>query len=180
MVDKNFFKRHQKILLKIINFKIGGWKLLGFKIREYEIGRWLFAVEKMGHRAKGKEILELKPNAIVTKLELADIYERLARARKNKDRKAIARHQTEELLLRLGAELHEAQLFCRPEYAMKVGKVLFWLPVGNIIEGWNLKPAYKLAILFSIGMAGLHFPIIFCTTDKYNSKCRGGWICREL
>lgn len=130
MIDKKFFQKHQKILLWAINTKIG---------------RWLFGVEKMGHRAKGKKIVGVGTNSITT----------------------IKRKTKKKIYL-------ETQFFCQPEYGIKLSKVFFWLPVAEYKPGFALRPAYQLGFIAALTLVGFHLPILFLITDADRNSNAGG------
>ena len=135
MIDKKFFEKHQKSILWAINTKIG---------------RWLFGVEKMGHRAKGKRIVEIGPNYILT----------------------IRRRTKKGVYLR-------TQKFCRPEYGIKLGKVFFWNAVSEFPQGFVMRPAYQIAIfivLNIISVKALKLPFLFGTVSDYNPNATGNGI----
>ena len=119
------------------------------------IGRWFFGVEKMGHRVKGEKITAIFPNAIQTVIGYEGIRVK-----------------------------YKTQFFNRPEDGIKVGKVLFWMPVGEFHRGLVLRPAFQLAFSFLIGVISFHFfpiPIFFGTTDTFNSVSAGdGQVQRDV
>jgi len=129
MIDKHFFKKHQKALLWVINTRIG---------------RWLFGVEKMGQRAEGQKIIEVFPNGIKTIVGYEGIKVK-----------------------------YRYQFFNKPEYAIRVGKVLFWMPIAEFYRGLVLRPAYQLAFILILGIVGFHFPIFIGNIITPNSNDGG-------
>lgn len=125
------------------NFFAKYQKILLFTINT-KIGRWFFSVEKMGHRARGEKIVEIGPHHI-----------------------GIIKEKTSR------GFFVNRQYFCRPEYALKLSKFLFWFPVANFVEGFNLRPAWQLVFVALIAFFGFHLPVLFLSTTEYNPPAAG-------
>src|SRR3954470_21351311 len=91
MIDNTFFCRHQKLLLWFANTNLG---------------RWLFAVEKMGHKTKGRKIDFILPNSIGF----------------------ITGRQGDGYII-------EQQFFSRNEYALRLQRFAFPLAIPQLAVG---------------------------------------------
>lgn len=69
----------------------------------------------------------------------------------------------------------EATFFCRPDYALKLARVMFWMSVEDYRQGVHMRPLYwRLGAATAAFFFGLKVPILFfAVTDTFNSNSGG-------